>query len=79
MTLLFVTVSISCSVENSDDINGNNNNNNGGNTNDISITVDEYPSSGTFLSSISSSLEGSLSYEINNLTFCPQFLQKMIC
>ncbi|MGV6830593.1 MAG: hypothetical protein ACWA5P_03400 [bacterium] len=68
MTLLFVAVTISCSDENSDDMDGNNNNNNTGNTNDISITVDEYPSSGTFLSSISSSLEGTLSYEINNLT-----------
>lgn len=52
----------SCSSENDDD------NNQGAQNNDFTISVDEYPSSGTFLSEIVTDLSGDITFNITSQT-----------
>lgn len=63
--LLFIIpllLHLSCSSDNDDD------SNQGTQNNDISISVDEYPSSGTFLSAIETDLSGDVDFNITSQT-----------
>ena len=63
--LLFIIpllLHFSCSSDNDDD------SNQGTQNNDISISVDEYPSSGTFLSAIETDLSGDVDFNITSQT-----------
>lgn len=65
LKLLFIVsllLQYSCSSDNDDDNNG------GTQNNDISISVDEYPSSGTFLTEIITDLSGDITYNITSQT-----------
>ncbi len=60
--ILSLLLQFSCSSDNDDD------SNQGTQNNDISISVDEYPSSGTFLSAIETDLSGDVFFNITSQT-----------